>query len=153
MNTKDSNLFYMQEAIKQANIAKDLDEVPIGAVVVKNSKIIGRGFNQNILMHSVTAHAEINAINDAGQFLKNYRLIDCDIYVTLEPCHMCAKAIVDARIKNLYFATPEPKSGAVISIDNLLDKNFLNHHVGYQFGLMQQESSQLLKNFFSAKRS
>jgi|TARA_B110000305_G_C19445205_1_gene644365 tRNA(adenine34) deaminase len=143
----------MQEAIKQANIAKDLDEVPIGAVVVKNSKIIGRGFNQNILMHSVTAHAEINAINDAGQFLKNYRLIDCDIYVTLEPCHMCAKAIVDARIKNLYFATPEPKSGAVISIDNLLDKNFLNHHVGYQFGLMQQESSQLLKNFFSAKRS
>ena len=143
----------MQEALRQANIAKDLDEVPIGAVVVKNSKIIGRGFNQNILMHSVAAHAEINAINDAGKFLKNYRLIDCDIYVTLEPCHMCAKAIVDARIKNLYFATPEPKSGAVISIDNLLDKNFLNHHVGYQYGLMQQESSQLLKNFFSAKRS
>lgn len=143
----------MQEALRQANIAKDLDEVPIGAVVVKNSKIIGRGFNQNILMHSVAAHAEINAINDAGQFLKNYRLIDCDIYVTLEPCHMCAKAIVDARIKNLYFATPEPKSGAIISIDNLLDKNFINHHVGYQYGLMQQESSELLKNFFSAKRS
>ena len=102
----------MQEALNQANLAKDLSEVPIGAVVVKDSQIIGYGFNQNISMHSVAAHAEINAINQASQFIRNYRLIDCDLYVTIEPCHMCAKAIVDARIKNLYFGALEPKTGA-----------------------------------------
>jgi tRNA(adenine34) deaminase len=152
MEKHESNLACMQEALRLANQAKDCSEVPVGAVVVRDSMIIGTGFNQNIAMHSVTAHAEMNAINEASKFLKNYRLINCDIYVTLEPCHMCAKAIIDARIKNLYFATPEPKSGAVISIDNLLDKNFLNHRVRYHHGLLQQESSELLKNFFSARR-
>ena len=112
----------MQEALNQANLAKDISEVPIGAVVVKDSQIIGCGFNQNISMHSVAAHAEINAINQASKFIRNYRLIDCDLYVTVEPCHMCAKAIVDARIKNLYFGALEPKTGAVVSVDN-----FLNH--------------------------
>ena len=95
----------MREALKQAKLAKSINEVPIGAVIIKNSKIIGSGYNQNISSHSVSAHAEIVAINEAGSFLKNYRLVDCDMYVTVEPCHMCAKAIIDARIKNLYFAT------------------------------------------------
>ena len=152
MEKSHADLSYMQEALRLAKHAKDCSEVPVGAVVVKDSMIIGSGFNQNISTHSVSAHAEINAINEASTFLKNYRLIDCNIYVTLEPCHMCAKAIIDARIKNLYFATPEPKSGAVISIDNLLDRNFLNHRVRYHHGLLQQESSELLKNFFSARR-
>lgn len=143
----------MQEAMRQAYLAKDCDEVPVGAVITQHSRIIGSGFNQNIAMHSVTAHAEINAINEASNFIKNYRLIDCNMYVTLEPCHMCAKAIVDARIKNLYFATSEPKSGAIISIDSFLDKSFLNHKVSYKHGLMQKESSQLLKEFFISRRA
>lgn len=142
----------MHEAFRQANLAKDISEVPVGAVIVKHSQIIGAGFNQNISMHSVTAHAEILAINQAGNFLKNLRLIGCDIYVTLEPCHMCAKAIVDARINNLYFATPEPKTGSIISVDNFLDKNYLNHKVSYEHGFLQEEGAQLLKNFFQLRR-
>ena len=113
----------MREALKQAKLAKSINEVPVGAIIVKNSKIIGSGHNQNISSHSVSAHAEINAINEAGLFLKNYRLVECDMYVTVEPCHMCAKAIVDARIRNLYFACPQPKMGSVISVDNLSFKH------------------------------
>ena len=142
----------MQEALNQANLAKDLSEVPIGAVVVKDSQIIGYGFNQNISMQSVAAHAEINAINQASQFIRNYRLVGCDLYVTVEPCHMCAKAIVDARIKNLYFGALEPKTGAVVSVDNFLNHEYLNHKVLYDYGLLQAESSELLRNFFQLKR-
>jgi len=142
----------MQEALNQANLAKDLSEVPIGAVVVKDSQIIGYGFNQNISMQSVAAHAEINAINQASQFIRNYRLVGCDLYVTVEPCHMCAKAIVDARIKNLYFGALEPKTGAVVSVDNFLNHEYLNHKVSYDYGFLQAESSELLRNFFQLKR-
>jgi len=142
----------MQEAISQAKLAQEIDEVPVGAIIVKNSKIIGSGFNQNILLNSVTAHAEMIAINNASNYLKNYRLVDCDIYVTLEPCHMCAKAIVDARLKNLYFSTVEPKTGAIISQDFFLQKEFLNHTVDYEYGFLQEESSELIKKFFASKR-
>jgi len=152
MSSQDFHLFCMKEAIKQAILGQNIAEVPIGAVVTKNSKIIGTGFNTNISTHSVVAHAEINAINAASKFIKNYRLIDCNIYVTVEPCHMCAKAIVDARISKLYFSTPEPKSGAIISVDNFLNHNFLNHRVSYEHGMLQEECSQLMKNFFSSKR-
>lgn len=143
---------FMNEALIQARLAYQQNEVPIGAVVVKNEMIIGKGFNQNISKNSVAAHAEIIAINEASSFLKNYRLIDCEIYVTLEPCHMCAKAIIDARIKNLYFATTEPKSGSVVSIDNFLEKKFLNHRVKFEYGLLQRECSEMLKDFFYSKR-
>jgi len=142
----------MQAALRQAHYAEEIAEVPIGAIVVKNLEIIGVGFNQNIALHSVSSHAEINALNQAGKFLQNYRLINCDIYVTVEPCHMCAKAIVDARVKNLYFATPEPKSGAIISIDNFLDQKHLNHSVTYEYGILQEECGQLMKDFFAARR-
>ena len=152
MSSQDFHLFCMKEAIKQAILGQNISEVPIGAVVTKNSKIIGAGFNTNISTHSVAAHAEINAMNEASNFIKNYRLIDCDIYVTVEPCHMCAKAIVDARINKLYFSTPEPKSGAIISVDNFLNHNFLNHKVSYEYGMLQEECSQLMKKFFSARR-
>ena len=152
MSSQDFHLFCMKEAIRQAILGQDIAEVPIGAVVTKNSKIIGTGFNTNISTHSVAAHAEINAINAASKFIKNYRLIDCNIYVTVEPCHMCAKAIVDARINKLYFSTPEPKSGAIISVDNFLNHNFLNHKVSYEYGMLQEECSQLMKKFFSARR-
>ena len=142
----------MQEALNQAKIAEKLDEVPVGAVIVLDSKIIASGHNLNIKTNSVINHAEIIAINNASKFLKNYRLVNCDLYVTLEPCHMCAKAIVDARIRNLYFAAPEPKMGSIISRDNFLDKTFLNHYVHFEHGILADESSKLLKSFFSSRR-
>ena len=135
-----------------AKLAFDNDEVPVGAVVVNNGEIIGWGFNQVITKNSVSSHAEINAINQASQYMQNYRLKGCDIYVTLEPCHMCAKAIVDARIDKIIFATPEPKTGSLISIDNILDRLDFNHKVSYQYGLFAEESSTLLKNFFKERR-
>ncbi|MDC1110371.1 nucleoside deaminase [Gammaproteobacteria bacterium] len=142
----------MTEAMNMAKLAFNNDEVPIGAIVVNNGKIIGRGFNQVIARNSVSSHAEINAINEASQFIKNYRLKGCDIFVTLEPCHMCAKAIVDARIDTLYFGANEPKTGSIESIDQFLDRNDLNHKVIYSGGHMKEQSSNLLKNFFQFKR-
>ena len=139
-------------AIEEALKAKSLNEVPVGAVVVRENQVIGRGHNSVIRNNSIAAHAEINAINKASKTLNNYRLLNCDLYITLEPCHMCAKAIVDARIKNVYFAALEPKTGSIISVDNFFDKNFLNHKVNYFSGLMQQESSKLLKDFFLKRR-
>lgn len=143
---------YMLAALDLAKIACLDNEVPVGAIVVKDNQVIGKGYNQVIRNNSVAAHAEIIAINNAGNFLKNYRLNDCDLYVTLEPCHMCAKAIVDARIDKIIFATPEPKTGSLISIDNVLDRLDFNHKVSYQHGLFADESSMLLKNFFKQRR-
>ena len=143
---------FMQLAINQAKQAIASNEVPVGAIVVKDNKVIGAGFNSVIRDHSVVAHAEINAIHAASQTINNYRLANCDLYVTLEPCHMCAKAIVDARIDNVYFAAFEPKTGSIVSVDNFFDKKFLNHKVNYASGLMQDESSSLLKDFFRARR-
>jgi tRNA(adenine34) deaminase len=144
---------FMALAMELAEIAFKENEVPVGAVIVKDGMVIGTGFNQVIKKNSVSSHAEIIAINSASQTINNYRLNECEIYVTLEPCHMCAKAIVDARLKNLYFAAPEPKTGSIISIDNFLDKKFLNHKVHYEHGILQQKSSKLLRNFFASKRN
>tara|TARA_Y100000768_G_scaffold383286_1_gene365143 strand:- start:2957 stop:3412 length:456 start_codon:yes stop_codon:yes gene_type:complete len=143
----------MFKAINLAKHAFDKNEVPVGALIVKQNKIIGTGFNQVIQKKSVTAHAEIIAINNASKFLKNYRLTDCDLYVTLEPCHMCAKAIVDARIKNLYFGAFEPKTGSIKSIDSFLDRSDLNHYVKYSGGHLEEQSAELLKNFFKLRRN
>ena len=142
----------MVEAIEMAKLAFDNDEVPVGAVVVKRGKIIGRGFNQVKAKSSVSSHAEINAINEASQYIKNYRLIGCDIYVTLEPCHMCAKAIIDARIDSLYFGAHEPKTGAITSIDQFLGRDHLNHKVLFSGGHLHEQSSDLLRKFFKSKR-
>ena len=143
----------MTEAMNMAKLAFSNDEVPVGAIVVNNEKIIGRGFNQVIAKNSVSSHAEINAINEASQFIKNYRLKGCDIFVTLEPCHMCAKAIVDPRIDTLYFGANEPKTGAIESIDQFLNRDDLNHQVLFSGGHMQEQSSNLLKKFFQSKRA
>lgn len=143
---------YMIEAIKQAKIAYSLNEVPVGAVVVKDNEIIGLGFNQVIRNNSVIAHAEIIAIQMASANIKNYRLNNCSIYSTLEPCHMCAKAIVDARIQDLYIGALEPKTGAVHSIDRLLDNPNLNHKVNYSAGHKKEMCGSLLTNFFQSKR-
>ena len=142
----------MNEAINMAKVGFASNEVPVGAIVVHNGEIIGRGFNQVIIKNSVSSHAEINAINNASRYLENYRLKDCDIYVTLEPCHMCAKAIVDARIDSLYFGAREPKTGAIESIDRFLDRDHLNHKVVFSGGHMQEQSSDLLRKFFQSRR-
>jgi tRNA(adenine34) deaminase len=143
---------FMRQAFNLAKIAFNADEVPVGAIVVKEGRVIGTGFNQVIAKNSVSSHAEINAINEASQFIKNYRLNGCDIFVTLEPCHMCAKAIVDARLDTLYFGANEPKTGSIESIDRFLDRNDLNHKVLYSGGHMKEQSSNLLKKFFQSKR-
>jgi len=144
--------FYMSQALSMAEIAFEADEVPVGAIVVKDGIVIGTGFNKVITNSSVSSHAEILAINNASKILKNYRLNNCEIYVTLEPCHMCAKAIVDSRIDYLYFGANEPKTGAIESIDQFLDRDDLNHKVIFSGGHMQEQSSDLLRKFFQSKR-
>ncbi|MDB4029608.1 nucleoside deaminase [Gammaproteobacteria bacterium] len=146
------SLDFMSLALDEARKAYDLDEVPVGAIIVQNDEVIGASFNQVISQNSVAAHAEMNAILLASQKLENYRLIDCDIYVTLEPCHMCAKAIVDARLNNLFFGASEPKTGAIVSVDRFLDESHLNHRVNYSSGYLKAEASNLLKTFFKSKR-
>ena len=142
----------MISAIEQAKNAGFSDEVPIGSIIVLDDEIISVGSNRCISKNSPIRHAEIEAIESACSFLNNYRLPKTSIYVTLEPCHMCCMAIVNARIQNLFFGAFEPKTGAVVSVDNFLDKDFLNHKVNYSGGHMERESSELLKDFFATKR-
>ena len=142
----------MIAAFEQAENAVLFDEVPVGCVIALNDKIISVGSNKCVSKNSPVRHAEIEAIESACTILKNYRLLNTSIYVTLEPCHMCCMAIVNARIENLYFGAKEPKTGAVVSVDNFLDKKFLNHKVNYIGGYMERESSELLKDFFASRR-
>tara|TARA_Y100000389_G_scaffold15869_1_gene14021 strand:- start:627 stop:1055 length:429 start_codon:yes stop_codon:yes gene_type:complete len=142
----------MSLAILEAEKAFDSNEVPVGAIIVQEDKIIGKGRNKVIANQNVTSHAEIEAIIDASKKVQNYRLNNSTIYVSLEPCHMCVKAIIDARIDEIVFAAPEPKTGSIISIDNLLDRISFNHKVSYRHGLMREESSRLLKDFFINRR-
>lgn len=144
--------YYMNQALSMANIAFDADEVPVGAIVVKNGIVIGKGYNKVITNSSVSSHAEILAINNASKALKNYRLKSCELYVTLEPCHMCAKAILDSRIDYLYFGANEPKTGAIESIDKFLNRDDLNHKVICSGGHLKDQSSNLLRKFFQSKR-
>ena len=142
----------MREAYRLAVEALKYDEVPVGAIVVRKNQIIGSGFNQTRSSGDPTAHAEIVALRDAASRAGNYRLPYADIFVTIEPCTMCAGALVHARIRKLYFATPEPRSGAVISTAQVLDNQSLNHRVTFEQGLCENECAQLIRDFFSAKR-
>lgn len=151
MFTSDDSSF-MGLAIQEAEKAFTNNEVPVGAIIVQQNKIIGKGRNRVIENQNVSSHAEIEAIIDASKNVKNYRLNKSTIYISLEPCHMCVKAIVDARIDKIVFAAPEPKTGSIISIDNLLDRISFNHKVSYRYGLMKEESSKLLKDFFRNRR-
>ena len=143
---------FMRLAIREAEKAFASKEVPVGAIVVQEDKIIGKGRNRVIANQNVTSHAEIEAIINASKKVQNYRLNKSTIYISLEPCHMCVKAIIDARIDEIVFAAPEPKTGSIISIDNLLDRITFNHKVSYRHGLMKEESSKLLKDFFKNRR-
>ncbi len=145
--------FFMEEALIEAKKALETGEVPIGAVVVLGEDIIGRGYNQPITKNDPTAHAEIMALRDASMNLKNYRLKDTQVYSTLEPCLMCAGALVHARIKKLFYSASDPKSGVIENNGSLMRSAFLNHKISYEGGILKEESSQILKNFFLKKRS
>lgn len=144
--------FYMDEAIAEAIKAQEMDEVPVGVVVVKDGVIVGRGHNEKEKRRDATAHGEILAIQDASAHLGSWRLSDCDMYVTLEPCPMCAGAIVMARVRRLFIGADDPKSGACGSLMNVVQDNRLNHRVEVVRGIKAQECSYLLKEFFKKKR-
>ena len=139
---------WMKEAIKEAKKAYEKLEIPVGAVIVKNGKIIARAHNLKETKQTVTAHAEILAIGKANKKLKNWRLLDCDIYVTLEPCQMCMGAIISSRIKNIYIGTLDPKKEEKLDIKKYEEK----YGVKIETGIMQKESEYILKNFFKDLR-
>lgn len=144
--------YYMQEALKEARKAFQEDEVPVGAVVVFDGRIISRGHNQIERLKDPTAHAEMIAITSAANFLGTKWLNDASLYVTIEPCSMCAGALVLARVKNLYFGAKDPKTGACGSVVNITNHKKLNHRVKVTGGLLQADCSLLLKDFFRKKR-
>ena len=143
---------FMREALLLAQQAAELGEVPVGAIVVKDGVIVGRGSNAPIGSHDPSAHAEILALRDAAKRLGNYRLVDCSLYVTLEPCAMCAGAIQHARIGQLVFGAKDPKTGACGSVVNLMTEDKLNHHTEVASGVLESECGQLLSDFFKQRR-
>ncbi len=142
---------YMKEALKQAKKAYDYDEVPVGAVIVKDGKIISRGYNKRETKQLVTKHAEIDAIEKACKKLNSWRLDGCEMYVTLEPCLMCAGAILQSRIKKVYYGADDLKGGVVESITKIYDINF-THKVQYEKGILKEESEKMIKEFFKELR-
>ncbi len=143
---------YMREAIRQAKKAYALDEVPIGCVIVYEGKIIGRGYNRRTVDKSTLAHAELLAIRKAGKKLDDWRLDGCTMYVTLEPCQMCAGAIIQARIKRVVVGCMNPKAGCAGSILNLLDVERFNHQAELMTGVLEEECSEMMKRFFRELR-
>ncbi len=143
----------MRQALREAEKAFERNEVPIGAVIVFEDKIIGRGYNQTIALKDPTAHAEIIAITSAANYLNDYRLENCRIYVTLEPCPMCAGAIVNARISHLYFSAFDAKAGACGTLFNITNNKNLNHQIKTYSGLLENESKSLLRAFFEKLRN
>ena len=143
---------YMKEAIKQAKKAEAIDEVPIGCIIVWEDKIIARAYNKRNLKGSTLAHAEILAIDKASKKLKDWRLEDCTMYITLEPCQMCAGAIIQARMKKVVIGSMNPKAGCAGSILNLLQMEEFNHKAEVITGICEEECSRLLKDFFKKLR-
>lgn len=144
---------YMSEALKEARRAFDEDEVPVGAVVVYKGKVIARGYNQVERLKDPTAHAEMLALTAATNYLGSKWLSEASIYVTIEPCSMCAGALVLSRIKNLYFGAKDPKTGACGSVVNIVSNKKLNHRIKIKSGILEKECSLLLKEFFKKKRN
>lgn len=149
---KDSR-YWMREALELAKMAGDKNEVPVGAIVVLGDEIIGRGFNSPICLSDPTAHAEIIALRDAAKTIGNYRLVDADLYVTIEPCTMCAGAIIHSRIRKLYYGAAEAKSGVIESQMSLFSENWLNHKVLVESAILEQECRSLITSFFSRRRA
>ncbi len=144
---------FMKEALKEAKKAYKKLEVPVGAVIVKDGKIIARAHNLKETKFDTTKHAEILAIQKASKKLNSWRLIDCEMYVTLEPCSMCAGALINSRIKKVYIGASDEKTGAVGSVYNLLEDYTFNHKVEYEKGILQDECQKTLKDFFKELRN
>ena len=151
-NDLRSDELWMEEALRCAQRALEMGEVPVGAVVVRDGKIIGCGWNRNIENADPTAHAEIIALREAGATVGNHRLGDCELFVTIEPCAMCAGAIVHARIKGLVYGSDDPKAGAVRSVIQVLNHPQLNHKVEVRSGVLAGRSAELLQTFFRHRR-
>ena len=143
---------WMRIAIEEANLAMDKNEVPVGAVLVKNDMLIAQAHNKPITKNDPTAHAEIQLLRKAGEQQKNYRLPESTLYVTLEPCTMCFGAMVHARIDRIVYGASDPKTGVCGSRMNLNEENFFNHKISITSGILEKESSELLKLFFKSRR-
>ena len=143
---------WMREALILAEQAAEADEVPVGAIVVHNGEIIGRGFNQPIRSCDATAHAEIVAIRSASQLRSNYRLPGTTVYVTIEPCTMCLGAMIHARVDRLVFGATEPRAGAVVSQGSLIEAGYFNHQLSFIDGVLAEECSSLMQSFFRNRR-
>jgi tRNA(adenine34) deaminase len=144
--------YWMKQALALAERAKQANEVPVGVVIVLNDDLIAEGFNCPISTRDPTAHAEIVALRKAAEKIGNYRLLNTTLYVTLEPCIMCAGAMVHARIKRLVYGAADPKAGAIVSMSGMLDLSYLNHRVEHTGGLMAAECGEILSNFFRERR-
>ena len=153
MKRRDADDFFMTIALELAAEAERADEIPVGAIVVRNGEILGRGHNATISRNDPTAHAEIIAMRDAAQRIGNYRLVDCDLYATLEPCVMCAGAMMHARIARVIYGAVDPKTGACGGVVNLFDEARLNHHTTVTGGVLAQQCGQRLKEFFVRRRN
>jgi tRNA(adenine34) deaminase len=143
---------FMEEALRAAQRALDAGEVPVGAIVVSDGKVIARGWNRNITNSDPTAHAEIVALREAGTIIGNHRLSDCDLFATIEPCPMCAGALVHARIKRLVYGADDPKAGAVYSVMQVLNHPQLNHKLEVRGGVLAGRCAELLQTFFKNRR-
>jgi tRNA(adenine34) deaminase len=152
LKNKDKDIELMQEALREAEIAYSHQEVPIGAVIVCQNKIIARTYNRKEELQDPTAHAEILALQEAARYLGSWHLEEIDLYVTLEPCPMCAYAMLQARIKRLIFGTPDPKAGAAGSIINIVQDKRFNHQIEVVSGVLEQECSLILQKFFQERR-
>ncbi|MFZ0313651.1 MAG: tRNA adenosine(34) deaminase TadA [Candidatus Korobacteraceae bacterium] len=148
-----SDELWMEEALREAHRALALGEVPVGAIVVQDGGIVGRGCNRPLSANDPTAHAEILALREAGLTIGNYRLLDCDLYVTVEPCAMCAGAITHARLRRLVYGAEDPKAGAVHSMLQLLNHPKLNHQVEVSSGVLAARCMDLLQSFFRERRN
>ena len=153
MNENNTRNLWMQKALEEAEKSLSKNEVPVGAVIVLDGEIIGSGHNQPILKKDPTSHAEIEAIRNASEEIKNYRLNGADLYVTLEPCTMCFGAIVHSRISNIFFGANDQKSGVCGSCEDLSEKKYFNHKPHIIGQIMNKECSKILKDFFKARRS
>lgn len=143
---------WLNHALQLANVAAKQGEVPVGAVLVKEARLIAEGWNQPIGLHDPSAHAEMIALRQGAKHLQNYRLTGCTLYVTLEPCAMCAGAMIHARIERLVFGAYDPKAGAISSIFKIADTSALNHRIAWQGGIMADQCGELLQNFFKERR-
>lgn len=152
-NAQLDDAYWMQQAMLEAEKAAALGEIPVGAVLVKDGEAIARAYNQPIALHDPSAHAEVQVLREAGRIVGNYRLLDTTLYVTLEPCPMCAGLMVHARIKRLVYGAPDYKTGAAGSVMNLLQDERLNHQVEVVSGVLQEQCSEGLSAFFRQRRA